>query len=101
SPPRSPRRGPRRAGSRRRPPRGRRNRAEGARRMSLAPEPRRGAAAPEPPGSEELPRMTLLEHLEELRQRLIRSVLALAIGVGVCFSWAPEICRFLAAPIYR
>lgn len=69
--------------------------------MSVSPEPRRGAAAPGPPRDpDELPRMTLLEHLEELRQRLIRSVIALAIAVAACFSWAPEICRFLAAPIY-
>lgn len=45
--------------------------------------------------------MSLLEHLEELRQRLLRSVLALAVGVAVCLNWAPEILRFLAAPIYR
>ncbi|KAB2950088.1 MAG: twin-arginine translocase subunit TatC [Thermoanaerobaculia bacterium] len=66
--------------------------------MSPGPQPRRGDAAPERP--EELSRMTLLEHLEELRKRLIRIVLALAAGVAACFSWAPEICRFLAAPIY-
>ncbi len=45
--------------------------------------------------------MSLLEHLEELRQRLIRSVVALAIGVAACLNWAPEILRFLAVPIYR
>jgi sec-independent protein translocase protein TatC len=67
--------------------------------MAPSPEPRRGAAAPE--ASEALPRMSLFEHLEELRQRLIRAVIALALGVGACLNWAPEICRFLAQPIYR
>jgi len=67
--------------------------------MALRPEPRRGDAAPEAP--EDLPRMSLLQHLEELRQRLIRAVLALAVCVAVCLNWAAEICRFFAEPIYR
>ena len=67
--------------------------------MALSPEPRRGAAAPD--ATEALPRMSLFEHLEELRQRLIRAVIALALGVAACLNWAPEICRFLAEPIYR
>ncbi|HLF56149.1 MAG TPA: twin-arginine translocase subunit TatC [Thermoanaerobaculia bacterium] len=45
--------------------------------------------------------MPLLEHLEELRKRILRSVLALGIGVALCLGWAPEILRFLAQPIYR
>lgn len=51
--------------------------------------------------AEELTRMPLLEHLEELRKRILRSVLALAIGVSICLNWAPELLRFLAQPIYR
>jgi sec-independent protein translocase protein TatC len=50
---------------------------------------------------EDLARMPLLEHLEELRRRILRSFLALAIGVAACMSWAPELLRFLAQPIYR
>ncbi len=45
--------------------------------------------------------MTLLQHLEELRQRLLKSVLALFVGVAAVFTWAPELCRWLAAPIYK
>jgi len=45
--------------------------------------------------------MPLLEHLEELRRRILRSLLWLAIGVAVCLNWAPEILRFLAQPVYR
>lgn len=67
--------------------------------MPVRPEPRRGAAAPEPAG--ELPRMSLLEHLEELRRRIVRSLLALLVGMAACLSWAPEICRWLARPIQQ
>ncbi|MEJ5186176.1 MAG: twin-arginine translocase subunit TatC [Candidatus Geothermincolales bacterium] len=44
------------------------------------------------------PRMTVIEHLEELRRRIIVSFLALlvAIGVGYVFSW--EILDFLKEP---
>jgi sec-independent protein translocase protein TatC len=45
--------------------------------------------------------MSLLEHLEELRQRLIRGVIGLLMATGMSFLWAPEICRFFAQPIYR
>jgi sec-independent protein translocase protein TatC len=62
------------------------------------------AAAHRPPvedSDEALPRMPLLEHLEELRRRILRSMLALAIGVAACLNWAPELLKFLAQPIYR
>ncbi len=45
--------------------------------------------------------MSLLEHLEELRTRIIRSLVALILAVFGCFAWAPEICRFFARPIYE
>lgn len=61
-----------------------------------APEPGGGTAA-----APELPRMSLLEHLEELRQRILRCLVALLVAVIACFSWAPEICRFFARPIYQ
>jgi sec-independent protein translocase protein TatC len=67
--------------------------------MAISAQARRGDAAAEHP--EDLTRMSLLEHLEELRKRVLYSVLALAVGVAACFSWAPEILRFLAQPIYR
>jgi sec-independent protein translocase protein TatC len=68
--------------------------------MTALREPRRADAAPEAP-LPELPRMSLLDHLEELRRRLIRGLLALFAGMALCFAWAPEICRFLAVPIYE
>lgn len=41
----------------------------------------------------------LIEHLAELRTRLIRSVIALVACVLVCFVFASEIFQFLAAPL--
>ncbi|MEM1178382.1 MAG: twin-arginine translocase subunit TatC [Acidobacteriota bacterium] len=53
------------------------------------------------PGGEELQTMGLLEHLEELRHRLVRAVAALFIGFLVCWPNAEAIYDFLAQPIYR
>jgi sec-independent protein translocase protein TatC len=67
--------------------------------MPVPSEPRREPSIPS--AADELSRMPLLEHLEELRKRLLRSLLALAIAVAICLNWAPEILQFLAQPIYR
>jgi len=50
---------------------------------------------------EELPRMSLLEHLEELRKRLLWSILALAIAFTPCWAYHEQIFRFLEAPLKR
>jgi sec-independent protein translocase protein TatC len=42
--------------------------------------------------------MSFLEHLVELRSRLIKSVIALTIGVLLCTAYAAEIVRFLKSP---
>ncbi|WP_298464542.1 twin-arginine translocase subunit TatC [uncultured Erythrobacter sp.] len=44
-------------------------------------------------------RAPLLDHLIELRARLMRSVLALAIGFGVCLYFADTILGFLIQPL--
>lgn len=41
----------------------------------------------------------LMEHLVELRGRLLRSVLVLALSFGVCFYFADDILAFLARPL--
>lgn len=41
----------------------------------------------------------LIEHLTELRTRLIRSIIALVLSMVVCFLFAREIYQFLAAPL--
>lgn len=53
------------------------------------------------PVREDLPRMSLLEHLEELRSRIVRSLIAVTVGFLVCWVLAERIFSFLARPIYR
>ena len=45
--------------------------------------------------------MGLLDHLDELRRRLMRAVLAISVAFLVCFGFADQIYEFLAQPIYR
>lgn len=49
----------------------------------------------------ELPRMSLMEHLEELRHRIVRSLMAVAFAFVFCWLAVEEIAEFLARPIYR
>lgn len=67
--------------------------------MPVPAQARRGDAAPEP--ADELVRMPLLEHLEELRRRIIHSLLWLSIFVAGSWFFADKLLRFLAEPIYR
>ena len=53
------------------------------------------------PVSEELPKMSLMAHLEELRGAIVRSLIAVTIGFFACWFFAEEIFSFLARPIYR
>ena len=43
--------------------------------------------------------MSFLEHLEELRQRLLRSVLSIIVGFGICFYFSDNIYGYLAKPL--
>jgi len=43
--------------------------------------------------------MSFLEHLEELRQRLLRSVLSIFVGFGICFYFRDQIYGYLARPL--
>ncbi len=43
--------------------------------------------------------MTFLEHLEELRQRLLRSVISIVVASGICFYFADNIYGYLAKPL--
>jgi sec-independent protein translocase protein TatC len=58
------------------------------------------AEAPEPE-ADELPRMTLLQHLEELRRRIVYSLIAVVAAFLVCWGFAEPIFHFLAVPVYR
>src|SRR5438552_3031003 len=44
-------------------------------------------------------RMSFLEHLEELRQRLIRSLIALVVAFGLCWNFHERIFHFLTQPL--
>ncbi|GFK95685.1 Sec-independent protein translocase protein TatC [Fundidesulfovibrio magnetotacticus] len=43
--------------------------------------------------------MSLLDHLEELRARLVRCILAAALGFAVCFAFAERILEILLHPL--
>jgi sec-independent protein translocase protein TatC len=44
-------------------------------------------------------KMTFLEHLEELRQRLVRSCVYLAVATGACWSFHEKIFAFVIEPL--
>jgi sec-independent protein translocase protein TatC len=54
---------------------------------------------PEP--TDQLPRMSLLEHLEELRGRILKALAAVIVGFLLCWAFAKPIANFLARPIYK
>jgi sec-independent protein translocase protein TatC len=49
----------------------------------------------------ELPGMSLMEHLDELRRRIVHSALYLALGFIVCWFFHNRIVGFLQAPLNR
>ncbi|WP_196603824.1 twin-arginine translocase subunit TatC [Pectinatus haikarae] len=42
--------------------------------------------------------MSLIEHLEELRKRIIRSLIAVCIGSGICYYFIEDIMHYLVLP---
>jgi sec-independent protein translocase protein TatC len=49
--------------------------------------------------NEELPRMSLLDHLEELRRRLVFSLIAITVGFLACWYFSGPIFAWLARPV--
>ncbi len=43
--------------------------------------------------------MSFLDHLEELRARLVKSVVALGLGFGIAWNYREEIFHFMVAPL--
>ncbi len=62
-----------------------------------------GPEAPTPDGEavRQHKEMTLLEHLGDLRNCLVRSVIAVGVGFGLCYAWAKPIFHFLMEPAIR
>ena len=44
--------------------------------------------------------MSLMEHLEELRKRIVWAVLAIAIAFIPCWAYYRQIFKFLVAPLH-
>jgi sec-independent protein translocase protein TatC len=51
------------------------------------------------PSAESLPGMSFIDHLEELRQRIIRSAIAVVVGFFACFTYAERIFGLMQRPI--
>jgi sec-independent protein translocase protein TatC len=75
--------------------------------MALVPFPGRGAdPAPEPDSWGEAPedgagaKMSFLEHLDELRKRIIVSVSAVGVGCLIAFSFVDKIYKFVMSPLF-
>jgi len=76
--------------------------AEGAvARESATPPALRSPPPPKLQEPEELASMSLLEHLEELRKRLLWSFATLGVVFCACWYFCEPIFHFLAVPIYR
>ena len=50
-------------------------------------------------GEDELPRMTLLEHLDELRRRILRTLVVVLVAFFACFAFAKQIYNVIEMPI--
>jgi sec-independent protein translocase protein TatC len=44
-------------------------------------------------------KMSFLEHLDEFRGRLLRSMVAIVVAVGVCWSWSAQVLHFIMQPL--
>ena len=49
----------------------------------------------------ELPKMSFLEHLDELRKRLLYSLVSLLVAFALCWGFAPEIFKWLEEPVLQ
>ena len=74
--------------------------------MALVPFPGSQSQALEIPPDDDEPvgpggRMSFLDHLEELRKRIIRACLGVLLGIVLCIYWIREIVQFLLEPARR
>jgi len=64
--------------------------------MTAIPDAESDTTAP----ADELSRMSLLQHLEELRRRIVRALIAVAVAFVFSWVFVERIAEFLAQPIY-
>jgi sec-independent protein translocase protein TatC len=57
--------------------------------------------SPAPPRTEGLAAMGFLQHLEELRRRIIWSLLFVVVGFGVCWGYSQKIFGWMQEPIVK
>lgn len=71
--------------------------------MSLVPLPGAAPARPTEPDDDEEPgaRMSFLEHLEELRRRLVVSIVSVVVGFVVAFAFIGRIFEFIMRPLQQ
>lgn len=55
----------------------------------------------EEPGEDDEGNMSILRHLEELRTRIIRSLIAIAVGSAIAYFYIEDIMRYLTLPTGR
>jgi sec-independent protein translocase protein TatC len=68
--------------------------------VTIIPNPPTKSPAPDPEDNELNGRqMSFLEHLEELRRRILRSVIAIVVASGICFYFRNAIYAYLALPL--
>ena len=67
------------------------------------PGPQTTAVSLPPDDDEESPgaRMSFLEHLDELRRRIVNACIAIAVGIAATFWWIETIFNFILAPTRR
>lgn len=61
--------------------------------------PSAGFAAEQPEEERALPKMSFLEHLEELRKRLLYSFVSIGVAFAVCWGYSEEIFQKLQEPL--
>jgi sec-independent protein translocase protein TatC len=69
--------------------------------MTDAPREADGFALPEEDSDKELPKMSFLEHLDELRKRLIVSIVALGVAFLICWNFADRVFGLLELPLVK
>jgi sec-independent protein translocase protein TatC len=66
------------------------------------PSPQSGALQPDLEDDEEAGgKMSFLEHLDELRKRIVQSCLGIAIGVGIGFAFIDPVVNFILKPTWQ